>query len=63
MEAELTQHKGIIDLSSKLHANVVAPADMNSEWNEMFGDGDKISDDKSTEERKTSHLQMQTRSS
>lgn len=22
MEAELTQHKGIIDLSSKLHANV-----------------------------------------
>ncbi|EPB69957.1 WD domain, G-beta repeat protein [Ancylostoma ceylanicum] len=28
----------------------------------MFGDGDRISDDKSTEERKSSHLQMQTRS-
>ncbi|RCN43492.1 hypothetical protein ANCCAN_10554 [Ancylostoma caninum] len=83
MEAELTQHKGIIDLSSKLHANVrrnvhnystistsqnkdylevIAPADMNSEWNEMFGDSDKISDEKSTEERRTPHLQMQTRS-
>ncbi|KAK6737527.1 hypothetical protein RB195_019934 [Necator americanus] len=79
MEAELTQHKGIIDLSSKLHANVrrnihsysnssalqnkvVAPADMNSEWNEMFGDGDKLSEDRSTEERNAAHLQMQTRS-
>ncbi|KHJ92336.1 hypothetical protein OESDEN_07777 [Oesophagostomum dentatum] len=79
MESELTQHKGIVDLSSKLHANVrrkdhnyasnstsqikvVAPADMNSEWNEMFGDADKLSDDKSIEERNAAHLQMQARS-
>ncbi|VDK40431.1 unnamed protein product, partial [Cylicostephanus goldi] len=90
MESELTQHKGIIDLSSKLHANVrrnayqyltnstsqnkvgkilqsfpapkvVVPADMNNEWNEMFGD-DKLSDDRSTEERNTTNLQMQARS-
>lgn len=79
MEAELTQHKGIVDLSSKLHAKVrrnvhsyvthsntqakvIAPADMNSEWNEMFGDGQRLSDEKATEERTVAHLQMQTRS-
>ncbi|CAJ0607230.1 unnamed protein product [Cylicocyclus nassatus] len=79
MESELTQHKGIIDLSSKLHANVrrnayqyltnstsqnkvVVPADMNNEWNEMFGDSDKLSDDRSNEERNTTNLQMQARS-
>ncbi|KAK6060953.1 HEAT repeat protein [Cooperia oncophora] len=79
MEAELTQHKGIIDLSSKQHAKVrrnahnyvtssisqtkvIAPADMNSEWNEMFGDTEQINDEKSSEERNAAHLLMQTRS-
>ena len=36
---------------------------MNSEWNEMFGDTDKLSDDKSIVERSAAHLQMQARSS
>nr|CDJ97800.1 WD40 repeat domain containing protein [Haemonchus contortus] len=79
MEAELTQHKGIIDLSSKQHAKVrrnahnyvtssisqtkvIAPADMNSEWNEMFGETEQINDEKSLEERNAAHLLMQTRS-
>ncbi|KAE9417684.1 hypothetical protein Angca_004276, partial [Angiostrongylus cantonensis] len=79
MESELTQHKGIVDLSSKSHAKVrrnvhtyasnsisqnkvVTPADMNSEWTEMFGDVDRSNDGKSIDERNAPHLQMQTRS-
>ncbi|WKX98061.1 hypothetical protein Q1695_013616 [Nippostrongylus brasiliensis] len=79
MEAELTQHKGTIDLSSKQHTKVrrnmhnytknsisqtkvIAPVDMNSEWNEMFGDADRLSE-KSIEERNNAvNLQMQARS-
>ncbi|KAK6030870.1 HEAT repeat protein [Ostertagia ostertagi] len=49
-------------LCTASYNKVIAPADMNSEWNEMFGDTEQISDEKSLEERNAAHLLMQTRS-